>query len=522
MEEEKYILGLDIGTTTVRCIVYDKEGNIKGSASDTIEILAPQPGWAEIDPDQLWIKVVGVLQRSLQDNSLKPTQIASLGICSQRASFTIWNKNTGKHYHNFITWMDLRSDSLVTEWNNSFSLRSLRFGGKVLHSLTRMPRWKAGSIYTFMNNSVPMRLLWAFENISGLRQAAKRDEVMFGCVDTFILYKLTGKHVTEISNAAGTGMFDPFTFQWGAFIFNMIGLPMTMLPKVVDSAGDHLGTTPPDLLGIPIPIKAVLADQSASVFGSGCWSSGAASGSAKMTMGTGSFFDVVTDKPHASMNGLIPLVGWKIGDDVKYLAEGSVHDTGGMVTWGKRIGMFDDVKQISETVSKLPGSGGVYFVPGFHGQQVPEKDPKATAGFIGLSLNTTKEEMLRALLESISFSMRQLVDAFVSETNVKFSRFVVDGGVAQNDFILQQIAELTSLPVIRADTVEMSAWGVASMAGIQVGFWHDKQAVAELRHGTEEFNASGDAHLHEQCLKNYETWLDACIRFRGWYKESED
>lgn len=521
MEEEKYILGLDIGTTTVRCIVYDKDGSIKGTATDAVEIIAPHTGWAEIDPDQLWIKVVGVLRGSLENSGVKPSQVASLGISSQRASFTIWNKITGKYYHNFITWMDLRADKLVNEWNNSVSLRSLRFGGKVLHGLTRMPRWKAASIYTMINKSVPMRLLWAFENISGLRQAAKRDEVMFGCVDTWILHKLTGKHVTEVSNAAATGMFDPFTFTWGAFIFNMIGLPMTMLPEVVDSAGDHFGMTPSDLFGIPIPIKAVLADQSASVFGSGCWAPGSASGSAKMTMGTGSFFDVVTEQPHASMNGLIPLVGWKIGEDVKFLAEGSVHDTGGMVTWGKKIGMYEDLKQISETVSELPSSGGVYFVPGFHGLQAPVTDPTATAGFIGLSLNTTKEEMLRALLESISFSMRKLVDAFVSETNVKFSRFVVDGGVAQNDFILQQIAELTSLPVIRADTVEMSAWGVASMAGIQVGMWKNKETVAALRHGTEEFRSSNNSSLQAECLKNYEKWTEACYRFQGWHEENQ-
>ena len=202
---------------------------------------------------------------------------------------------------------------------------------------------------------------------------------MFGCVDTWILYKLTGKHITEVSNIAATGIYDPFTMQYASWVFNLFNIPMSMMPRIVDSTGDHFGCVKSDLFGSSIPIRAVLADQSASVFGSGCYRLG----SAKITMGTGSFLDVVTSSPHASLNGLIPLVAWKIGGETLYLAEGSVHDTGVVMEWGRSTALISHLDTSSDEARQLEDNGGVYFVPGFHGLQAPVMDSSATAGFIG-------------------------------------------------------------------------------------------------------------------------------------------
>jgi len=511
MSKAKFVIGLDVGTTTVRSFVYNVEGEVVSEALSTLDLISPNPGWSEIDPEQLWSKVMEVLRECISEAGLNASDICSIGISCQRATFTCWSAVTGRHFHNLVTWKDLRADRYVNDWNSSLTMKALRVGGKLLHWCSRQPRYKAAGILKLYNKMVTMRLLWMLDHVPGLRDAADRGEVMFGCVDSWILYKLTGKHVTEISNIAATGMYDPFTMDYAGWIFTMFNMPMSIMPKVVDSCGSHFGSTKPQLLGCPIPIKAVLADQSASVFGSGCQKTG----SAKITMGTGSFLDVVTATPHASLNGLIPLVAWKIGEETSYLAEGSVHDTGVMLNWAQSTGLFQIIDETSDIAERLNGNGGVYFVPGFHGLQAPIMDPSATAGFIGLNLVTTKEEMLRALLESIAFSQKQLVEAFLSETDYKFEKLVVDGGVARNNFILQMIANLTGLPVIRPDTVEMSVWGVASLAGLEVGMWADKAELSKMRRKGDIFNRVREGNV----LKEYKMWLNACKRFTLWHQE---
>jgi len=514
MAPPKYVIGLDVGTTTARSFVYDVQGAVVGEAHSTLGLMSPNPGWSEIDPEELWMKVLEVLRNCISSAGLQASDIGSIGISCQRATFTCWSAVTGRHFHNFVTWKDLRADRYVNEWNASFSMKALRLGSKLLYWGSRQARYKAASILKLYNNMVTMRLAWMLDHVPGLRDAANKGEVMFGCVDSWILYKLTGKHITEISNIAATGFYDPFTLQYSAVHLALFSLPFSIMPKVVDSCGDHFGSTNPQLLGSPIPIKAVLADQSASVFGSGCYKTG----SAKITMGTGSFLDVVTAQPHASLNGLIPLIAWKIGQDISYLAEGSVHDTGVIMNWAQSTGLFQNVDDTSDIAKSLDGNGGVYFVPGFHGLQAPVMDPSATAGFIGLSLDTTKGQMLRALLESVAFSQKQLVEAFLSETDYKFEKLVVDGGVARNDFILQMISNLTGLPVIRPDTVEMSVWGVASLAGLQVGMWRDREELARMRQKGDTFHRVREGNV----LTEYKMWLNACKRFTQWHVNQDD
>jgi len=548
--DEKYVMSLDVGTTTIRSMVYNEGGVVVGTAATPVRYYQGE-GRNEIDAEALWEDALKVLKQSLWGAGLKAEHISSMGISCQRASFTCWCPLTGKPLFPMITWQDLRADSIVREWNSGLCMRALRAGGRLLHTVTRQPRYLAAAIYKLKNGMVVPRLVWALEHVPGLREAAERGELLFGCIDSWLIYKLSGRHMTEVSNIAASGFFDPFVMQYASWVFSLFHIPMSIMPKVVSSAGSHFGSTKADLLGGSIPITAVLADQSASFFGSGCYTSG----SAKITMGTGSFLDVLTASPHASINGLIPLVAWRFGglgekkekkargqggeepkkdtdddDDIgcnmlldddlvlgpetAFLAEGSVHDTGGMVEWAGTLGLFQHVGESSLVASDALDSRGVFFVPGFHGLQGAIGDSTATAGFLGLRLDTTKEEMLRAVLESIAFSQKQLVDAFLDETSYKFDKLVVDGGVAQNDFILQSIADLTGLPVVRPDTVEMSAWGVAALAGIQGGVWKGREEVASLRPKGKEFlREEGRGPIVEA---QYKRWGEACKRMLRW------
>jgi len=404
-----------------------------------VDILSPKPGWAEIDPEKLWNKVLEVLRESIREAGLNGNNVASIGISSQRGTFTIWSRKTGKPFFNLITWQDLRGAYLVKSWNQSITMRAFRIGGKLLHWVTRKARFKAAGILRLSNDMVTMRLLWVMQNIPSVKKAVEAGDAMFGCVESWLLYKMTGRHMTEVSSIAATGLFDPFTMRYGMWAFNLFSLPISIMPEIVPSYGNHFGLMKVDILGNPIPIHAVLGDQSASAFGSACYKPGMS----KITMGTGSFLDVLTTSPHASLEGLAPFVAWNIDGEILYLTEGSVHYTGVMLDWARSIGLFANYDDICEIVSEISSSNGVYFVPGFRGLRAPIQDCRATAGFLGVTLSTTKKEMLRAVLESIVFSMVHLLEVFRAETGRNLEYLVVDGGVARNDFILQAIADST-------------------------------------------------------------------------------
>jgi len=513
-ETGSYVMALDVGTTTIRSMVYNSQGRVVGTATTPVQYLQGD-GKTEIEPDLLWEDCLSVLQSSLLTARLAPEDIKGIGLSCQRASFTCWSALTGKPLFPLITWQDLRANTIVRDWNSSLYLKAFRAGGRLLHTVSRQPRYLAAAIYKLKNSMVAPRLVWALENIPGLREGAEKGEVLFGCIDSWLIYRLTGRHITEVSNISASGFFDPFIMEYAQWAFNLLSIPMRMMPKVASSSGTHFGSTKPELLGGSIPVLAVLADQSASFFGSGSHSIG----SAKITMGTGSFLDVLTSSPHASINGLVPIVAWRIGSETAFLAEGSVHDTGGMVEWAGSVGLFQHVGQSSLTASRVESTRGVYFVPGFHGLQGAVGDSTATAGFLGLRLDTTKSEMLRAVLESIAFSQKQLVEAFLDETDYKFDQLIVDGGVAQNDFILQMIADLTGLPVVRGDTVEMSAWGVAALAGLEAKVWSSREELGKLRKRGKEFHKKEG---RGEVVLQYKRWEEACRRMQHWHTLEQD
>ncbi|XP_011150642.1 putative glycerol kinase 5 isoform X2 [Harpegnathos saltator] len=506
-----YVAALDIGTTTVRFHILDKNAITVASSSEKVKLIYPQPGYVEIDPNDLWEIIMKVIKDTLDGSKIDSRLIQSLGISSQRASFITWSLKTGLPFHRFITWKDQRAATLVDEWNRSLIIKGLRMGSHFLYMLTKNKRFLAGSVMKFMNVQVTMKLIWVFENILGLRKAADKGEVAFGGVDSWFLYKLTGKHVMDTSCASATGIFDPFTMQWAEWAINILRLPRSIFPEVVDTVGDF-GITPVGMFGREIRICCSIADQAASLFGSKCFYPG----DLKITMGTGTFVNVNTgQEAHASIKGLYPVVGWRIKNELIYIVEGSSSDTGILVEWAKEIGLVNNAKETADIAKKVNDSDGVYFIPAFSGLQAPINNPAAAAGFIGLKPTTKRAHIVRSLLESLVFRIIMLYNCLWEETSFTYKNIRIDGGVSENDFVMQLLSDLTGLEVERSETVEMSILGSAFMAGLESGLWNSREEISQLQQMKKIFKPNKDICISYK--NTIDQWKRAVDRFKNWY-----
>jgi len=465
--DRKYIISVDLGTTSVRCFLYDEHGHVLSSAASKITQLYPHQGWNEIDPEEVWTKFQSVVQAALQNIDAQACEVKAFALATQRGTFVTWDKRNGKPYHNLITWKDLRADHLVKAWNNSWTMSAIRAGSSILHMLTRNKRYLAGSVFQFMNGLVCVRLGWMLENNETLKQAAGEGVAAMGTIDSFILHRLTrGQlHATDYSNISVSGLFDPYTFQYVDWMMDMLSIPKSILPEIRDSAGDW-GSIHPEIFGAEIPIRCIVSDQGASLFGSFCFQPD----DVRLSMGTGSFLSFNTgNKPLTSIAGLYPVVGWKIGEEKVFVAEGQSSDTATVIDWCRNIGLFNEYHEMNDLVSSVKNSQDVFFVPAFSGIQAPVNDETAATGFIGVKPSTTKEHLLRAAVESLGFRVYQMCLLMYQETGHVVQTMKVDGGVTQNDFLMQLIADLTLVTLERPRSIETAALGAALMAGINIG-----------------------------------------------------
>uniref|UniRef100_A0A182TNN0 Glycerol kinase 5 n=1 Tax=Anopheles melas TaxID=34690 RepID=A0A182TNN0_9DIPT len=527
--DRQYIATLDVGTTTIRCIIYAAPTNGQpvtvGTAYDHVDLIYPAPGWVEISPEKLWTSVLQVIRQATEDANLKIEQLTCLAIATQRNSFTCWNRNTGQVYHNFITWKDLRADQLVKDWNESFTLRLLKFGASVLHFVTRSKRFLAGSVIKLMNPQITLRLAWVLQNNPSVQEDLKLGSVLYGTIDSWLLYRLRQgadltkqvEHISDVTNCTSTGIYDPFGQEWAGWALNLFSIKKELLPKVVDNSYDF-GHVHETLLGARIKIAASVSDQAASLWGNCCFERG----DVKITMGTGSFLNVNTGtKCLASVHGLYPLIGYKLQGgagsppDIIYLMEGSSNDTGSIVEWALNVGLFDDPAASAAMALSVPNSDGVLFVPAFSGLGPPIRDDTAGSGFIGIKPSTRKEHMVRALLESLAFRVALLYDCALRETGFSFTCIRVDGGVSKNDFICQTLADLTGIEVERGEVADSSALGAMYMAGLNCGIWSTKRQLAELRKVDKTFAPDGAQRAKR--LKQMRAWERAVDRFKKWY-----
>ncbi|XP_036409577.1 putative glycerol kinase 5 [Megalops cyprinoides] len=513
-KRESYILSVDVGTTSIRCHVYDKQAQIKGSCSTKVTLLYPQPGWVEMDPEELWQGFVAVVKGAVNDSGLQMRQMEALGISTQRATFTTWDRKTGTPFHNFISWQDLRAAELVGAWNRSCTMKAIHGVMKVLHCLTRQKRFQAASLVVFSTQHVTMRLAWILQHCANVRRAVEEGTCCFGTIDTWLLYKLSKGlvHATDYSNASATGIFDSYQMCWSGFLCSLVSLPLSIFPTVEDT-GHNYGTSDPSIFGLPIPVMSVMADQQAAMFGECCFNTG----DVKITMGTGTFMDINTgNKPHTSVAGLYPLVGWKIGPDVVYLAEGNAADTGTAIKWAQELDLFSEVQETEAMAVSVNDSDGVCFVPSFSGLQAPLNDPRACASFMGLKPSTTKNHLVRAILESVAFRNKQLYDIMLRETRIPITRIRADGGVCTNDFIMQLTADLLGKKIDRPSHFDMSSLGAAFVAGLGVGFWKSQEELKHLRCTDRVFLPRGARDGYTGVLLSWERALQRSLH---WYSK---
>ncbi|KAF3858755.1 hypothetical protein F7725_011956 [Dissostichus mawsoni] len=424
--------------------------------------LYPEVGHVEMDPEAIWEGFITVVKGAVQDAGVHMRQIEALGISTQRGTFTTWD----------------RRDE----------------GALLLHQTETVAGSKSSRL---LPQHVTFRLVWALTHYKQVRQAATKGNCCFGTIDTWLLFKLTkGQvHATDYSNASATGMFDAF--------------------QVYD-----FGYTDPSIFGLPIPIMSVIADQQAAMFGECCFDVG----DVKITMGTGTFMDINTgNKPHTSSAGLYPLVGWKIGSEVVYLAEGNAADTGTAIKWAQELELFSDVQETSDMAYSVSDSDGVCFVPSFNGLQAPLNDPKACASLMGLKPSTTKSHLVRAILESVAFRNKQLYDTTLRETHIPITKIRVDGGVSSNNFVMQLTADLFGRKVSRPHHYEMSCLGAAFVAGLGVGYWRSREELKKLQRADDAFlpkgvpNGSASSPSREY-IPVIQSWEKALRRSMNWYK----
>jgi glycerol kinase len=519
---QSYILVIDEGTTGVRAIIFDLNGTIISKAYEQIQNYHPQIGWSEQDPEEIWNKTVAVIKKAVAESGLDPMLIKACGITNQRATNLFWNKRTGKPLCNAITWQDVRATDLCEKLNHSLAIAGLRLlGGSVAkiaqYSQTLRKRKNiklliSASNFGFTPSFPSAQAKWVFENISQVRDSYAAGDLLFGTIDTWLVWNLTGGkiHATDFSNAGATALFDPYNLEWSKTVLALTKLPATILPEVKETA-DNYGVMKEDILGVKIPIAAVVADQQGALFGSMCFEPG----DVKCTQGTGAFVDMNTGcNAVASTSGLLPFVAWKLRGQVVYMLEGYTNMAGAAVQWLKdNLRILDEVEQSSAIAAALQNTEDLYLVPAFSGLSTPHWDSKARGVAIGLNHKTTREHIIRATLESIVYQCKDILDVMEAETKVKIQRIKVNGGVAKNDFIQQFLADITRCQVERPANFEVSALGAAYLAGLQVGLYRSIDEIKKNYGKERTFTPEITPALAKQ---KYHNWQRAIERSFHW------
>ena len=512
-----FVLGIDVGTTKICCLALDREGQQVASHTADVSVLHPQPGHSEIEPEDLWQRLREALAETLRRGELEAKDAACLGITCQRNSFLLWNRETGEPLCNLITWQDRRAADVCREWNESMQFRFLHAGAAFLHTFTRNKRFLAASIISLQCQMVAPRLYWALKHVTGASELAKEGKLCFGTTDSWVLWKLTdgAVHATDYSNVCTSALYDPYQMQWSTTILNVLGIPPGIFPEVRDSGGDF-GHVPEHMFGATIPITGVISDQTSAMFAQGCWEKG----DLKCSMGTGMFMCLNTGrKPHASIQGLYPVIGWKMGSEVAYLAEANFPSCGSVVEWGRRFGLFSDPAETEALAEAAEKIDGLCFLPAFDGIQAPFTDPHASAGILGMTHATEGKHIVRAMLESLAYAFKMLFDTACSEIDFKVKRVCVDGGVSRNGFVVQLSSSLLGLPVERPAETDMTVCGAIFLAGLASGFWTSKDQILAFRKLDKTFKPAS-TEGRRTAINGYQRWQKAIERSLHWYEEN--
>ena len=495
----KYMMALDSGTTSNRCILFDRTGRIVSVAQREFTQYFPQPGWVEHDANEIWATLLGVAVEAMQMAGAAAADIAAIGITNQRETTIVWDKATGEPVHHAIVWQCRRTSEYCDE---------LRARG-----LTARFREKTGLVLDAYFSAT--KLHWLLENVPGVRERAAKGELLFGTVETWLIWKLTGgrAHVTDYSNASRTMLFNINTGEWDEEILAELNIPRSMLPKPLSSSG-LFGTTDPSLLGGEIPITGAAGDQQAALFGQTCFQPG----EAKNTYGTGCFLLMNTgEKPVFSQNGLVTTIAWGLGEKVTYALEGSIFVAGAAIQW-----LRDEMKLIanaaeSEAVAQeVVDTNGCYVVPAFTGLGAPYWDQYARGAIVGLTRGCNRAHIVRATLDSLTYQTYDVLNAMRADSGIALASLKVDGGASANNYLMQTQADVIGAPVLRPTCVESTAMGAAYLAGLAVGFWRDQAEIRKIWAVDRTFEPQLDAKSRDARLHG---WHRAVQRAFDWAKE---
>ena len=456
----KYIMALDSGTTSNRCILFDHSGKICSVAQKEFTQIFPQPGWVEHDADEIFATQLEVARQALSNIGANASDIAAIGITNQRETTIVWNQYTGRPVYNAIVWQCRRTAPFCDQ---------LREEG-----LVDTIREKTGLVIDPYFSATKIR--WILENVPGAREQADRGELLFGTVETWLIWKLTdGKvHVTDYSNASRTMLFNINTLCWDEEILRILNIPASMLPAAVPSSG-IVGETDAAFFGAPIAISGAAGDQQAALFGQTCF----AAGDAKCTYGTGAFLLMNTGlTPIFSKNGLVTTIAWGLDGQVHYALEGSIFVAGAAIQWLRDELRFIESASDSEYMArKVPDTNGCYVVPAFAGLGAPYWDAYARGTILGLSRGVNKYHIIRATLDSIAYQVNDVLKAMEADANIRLSALKVDGGASANNYLAQTQSDISAAPVLRPRCVETTAMGAAYLAGLAVGYWRDCEEI---------------------------------------------
>ena len=495
-QNKPYILALDQGTTSSRAIIFDQKGQIVSVAQKEFKQHFPKQGWVEHDPDEIWSSQSAVMIEALVNKSIRADQIAAIGITNQRETTVVWDRKSGKPLYNAIVWQDRRTAAYCNELKEKGHAEQIAA--------------KTGLIIDAYFSATKIR--WILENVEGARQKAEAGELAFGTVDSWLIWKLTaGKsHLTDITNASRTMIFNIHTQEWDKELLELFGIPASMLPEV-KSCSEVFTETAGDVLNTKIPIAGVAGDQQAALFGQLCTQPGMA----KTTYGTGCFLVMNTGKEAVrSQNQLLTTVAWKIGDEINYALEGSVFIGGAAIQWLRDgIELFSHAKETEKLATSLDDNDGVYFVPALAGLGAPHWDQDARGAFFGITRGTTIAHMTRAALEAIAYQVFDVLKAMEKDSGKPTQELRVDGGATANNFLMQFQADLLGCEIKRPKIIETTAIGAAFLAGLAVGFWKNQEELQELWEADQSFEPNMEAEKRDQLIH---FWHKAVERSKNW------
>jgi glycerol kinase len=489
----KYVASIDQGTTSTRCILFDHGGDIVAVDQKEHQQIYPKPGWVEHDAHEIWENTQEVMRGALGKAECSVSDIAAIGITNQRETALVWEKATGRPVYNAIVWQDTRTDAICNELAKDGGQDRLR-------PTTGLP------LATYFSGP---KIKWILDNIPGARERAENGELIFGNMDTWLIWNLTGAHVTDVTNASRTLLMDLKTLDWDEEILGILGIPRAMLPEI-RSSSEVYGNAKGVMGGIPV--SGDLGDQQAALFGQTCYDVG----EAKNTYGTGCFMLLNTgEKPISSENGLLTTLGYKIGDQPAiYCLEGSIAITGALVQWLRdNLGLIEKSADVETLARTVEDNGGIYFVPAFSGLFAPYWRSDARGAIVGMTRYINKGHIARAALEASAYQTREVLEAMEADSGVRLTALKVDGGMVFNNLLMQFQSDLLDVPVIRPKVAETTALGAAYAAGLAVGFWSDFDELRANWGVDQEWQPQMDAETRQTL---YTGWKKAVTRTFDW------